>query len=191
MYLGENSAIVTSANLSKNGLDVSGLLEIGVLIRDQKSLSQLHKVFNEFIKLALKSFHNNQSKEDRLKSLFNTYEIVKQSAVFTKNSFTFRKTIKRAHIEKNSKIIIPVDHYQLLNKYLNSDVRKSEPFQVFLPNNSRIEVKLYHGENNYTPYYEFRAVTSDTIKLGNLFALGDQIEYRVNLEDRTAIIHHI
>jgi hypothetical protein len=106
--------------------------------------------------------------------------------------FSFKKTIKKSHINGNSKVIIPVEHYNLLDSYLKLNVRDFEIFDIFLPGNIKINVKLYHGENNNTPsYYEFRASNSETKELRKLFNLNDKIEYQVNLENRSAIISQL
>jgi hypothetical protein len=62
IYLGEKSAIITSANLSKNGLDIEGLLEIGILLEDFNSLNKLNQIYEDFFDSSLDAYPDQESK---------------------------------------------------------------------------------------------------------------------------------
>lgn len=63
IYIGRNSALVTSANLTRNGFYEQGLLEIGILIDSKEDLKELESIVNSYI-------DPQQTKTEKLK-IFN------------------------------------------------------------------------------------------------------------------------
>ena len=69
IYIGKNCAVLGSANLSKNGLCVSGLEEAAVMIKDRALITQVTEYFQEIEKLALQQFPNISGRKKRLSHL--------------------------------------------------------------------------------------------------------------------------
>lgn len=70
LFIGKKGAIIGSANLSRNALGGSGLIELGVLIESQRELSQVTKLFNDYKKTAKRLYKNSTAKEEKIAKLY-------------------------------------------------------------------------------------------------------------------------
>ncbi len=66
VYIGDDSAVVGSANLSRNGLDVAGLQELCVAITDDESLLMLNQQFDDWKRLSLKAYPTVESRQKKV-----------------------------------------------------------------------------------------------------------------------------
>jgi len=74
LYIRNKSAFVGSSNLSRNGMEVKGLIEVGVLIKDKDSLNRLTTEFERLIKVSHSQYTSRKSKEIALANLFKKYK---------------------------------------------------------------------------------------------------------------------
>lgn len=74
LYVGDKGAVICSANLSKNGLGVKGLKEIGVLIEGKKEIQILEEIFNKYLNEAKKEFETTKRKETELQKLHDKWK---------------------------------------------------------------------------------------------------------------------
>ncbi len=68
-YVGNESAVIGSANLTSNGLSGEGLVELCVEVNADESLRKLNEAFNDLKKRAQKQYPTTESKKTRLKEL--------------------------------------------------------------------------------------------------------------------------
>ena len=68
-YVGKESAVIGSANLTRNGLSGEGLVELCVEVNADESLRKLNEAFDEMKKRAQKQYPTTESKKTRLKEL--------------------------------------------------------------------------------------------------------------------------
>lgn len=68
-YLGNTSAVIGSANLTRNGLSGDGLVELCVEVNGSDSLKTLGNTFENLKRRAQKQYPTQQSKKTRLKEL--------------------------------------------------------------------------------------------------------------------------
>lgn len=66
-YLSDSAAIVTSANLSRNALGMSGLEEVGMWVDDELELLALQNRFDQLKAMASARYRTDEEKEARLK----------------------------------------------------------------------------------------------------------------------------
>jgi len=69
IYIGKRSAVVGSANLTKNGLSGHSLIELCVEIKGEKNLNRLEKIFSGLIRQAKNQYPSIASKKTRLQEL--------------------------------------------------------------------------------------------------------------------------
>ncbi len=69
IYLGQNNAVVGSANLSQNGLDVGSLWEAGVYIDEPEEISHIAHTFEMMLEKAHSDFPTPDLKEAALSAL--------------------------------------------------------------------------------------------------------------------------
>ncbi|WP_420870908.1 phospholipase D-like domain-containing protein [Halorhodospira halochloris] len=69
LYIGDSSVIVGSANLSNNGLSLSGNEELCVRLSQESLLEEASRLFWEYLQKAKKSYPDERSKRDRLEEL--------------------------------------------------------------------------------------------------------------------------
>jgi len=69
VYIGEHKAAFGSFNLSKNGINETGLEELGVLTDDKTDVTNLNVEFVRLRKLALSSYQAESKKKKRLEEL--------------------------------------------------------------------------------------------------------------------------
>jgi hypothetical protein len=69
VYVGKGSAVIGSANLTRNGLSGEGLVELCAEVSDEKSLEKLTKAFNELKRLAQDQYPTKESKKTSLQDL--------------------------------------------------------------------------------------------------------------------------
>lgn len=74
IYIGKNSAFISSSNLSKNGIDSKGLIEIGVLVNSKNEIEKIDNEFNNILKLSKKQYKNSKEKKLALKKLFKIHK---------------------------------------------------------------------------------------------------------------------
>lgn len=81
-YIGNTTAILGSANLSKNGLGGSGLAEASIKTNDVSFISELRKYFEEIINQAKKEYSSTQQKKNRVSELKRQHNhAIRQSLV--------------------------------------------------------------------------------------------------------------
>lgn len=72
-YIGEKAAVIGSANLTRNGLDREGLVELCVEVNAGESLRRLNQTFNNLKKRADKQYPTTESKMVKLEKLEKTW----------------------------------------------------------------------------------------------------------------------
>ena len=78
-YIGKNSALITSANLSQNGFEATGLWEIGILVEGEKALKRLNREFEAIRDAAQQQYSNSAAKKKALKDLRARSDAVKKA----------------------------------------------------------------------------------------------------------------
>jgi hypothetical protein len=73
MYIGKNSAVVGSANLTSNGLSGQCLVELCVEVDDEESLRKLNKAFEDLKSRAERQYPTEELKKARLQELEQTW----------------------------------------------------------------------------------------------------------------------
>ena len=74
IYLGEESALLGSSNLSDNGLADFRLLETGVVLSDHPSLERLRSVFDTYKNRAMRLYPTKKSKKEKLHELIKQWQ---------------------------------------------------------------------------------------------------------------------
>lgn len=74
IYLGTESAILGSANLSKNGFADNGLFEAGVVLAESTDLKKLSVTFEEYKASAIRQYPTEKSKKDKLLKLMEQWQ---------------------------------------------------------------------------------------------------------------------
>lgn len=69
IYVGKRSIVIGSANLSRNGLGVEGLIELCVEVNSEKSLKKIDEIFDNLKKRANKQYPTLEKKKEQLKEL--------------------------------------------------------------------------------------------------------------------------
>lgn len=75
MYIGAETAIIGSANLTKNGLSGDKLFEICTEIKSYKKINELNNIFQVILDKAVKKYPTIDSKKNRLKELEKIWRI--------------------------------------------------------------------------------------------------------------------
>jgi hypothetical protein len=75
LYLGKQSALLGSSNLSKNGFHDSGKFEAGVVLNASLSLKKLDDIFEGYKEQAIKDYPTPESKIEKLKQLIKLWQI--------------------------------------------------------------------------------------------------------------------
>lgn len=75
IYLGTESALLGSANLSDNGFSDSGLFEAGVVLTDTSTLAKLNVVFEDYKSRAKRLYPTAKSKKDKLRELMKQWQV--------------------------------------------------------------------------------------------------------------------
>ena len=68
-YIGQKSAVIGSANLTRNGLGAEGLVELCVEVNADENLKKVNKAFDDLKQRALGKYPTTESKKSRLKVL--------------------------------------------------------------------------------------------------------------------------
>lgn len=68
-YVGKKSAVIGSANLTRNGLGAEGLVELCVEVNAEESLRKVNKTFGDLKKRAQEQYPTKESKKKRLSEL--------------------------------------------------------------------------------------------------------------------------
>lgn len=68
-YVGKKSAVIGSANLTRNGLGAEGLVELCVEVNAEESLRKLNKAFDDLKKRAKEQYPTKEAKKERIKEL--------------------------------------------------------------------------------------------------------------------------
>jgi len=69
IYLGAESVLLGSSNLSNNGFSTSGLLEAGVVLSGQQNLQKCDAIFNDYKVKAKSHYPTTKSKKEKLEEL--------------------------------------------------------------------------------------------------------------------------
>lgn len=86
IYIGDQSAVVGSANLTNNGLDGQRLLEISVSISEENELLDLNNEFEELLNKAKKLYPSTEIKKIKLNQLFDLWHNAISNGVITSAS---------------------------------------------------------------------------------------------------------
>jgi len=70
LFIGQKGAIIGSANLSRNALGGTGLIELGVLFETKKELALVNRLFEEYKIKAKTLYKNSLSKEKQIENLY-------------------------------------------------------------------------------------------------------------------------
>lgn len=68
-YIGKKSAVVGSANLTRNGLGAEGLVELCVEVNAEESLSKVSRTFDQLKMRAQEQYPTKEAKQERIKEL--------------------------------------------------------------------------------------------------------------------------
>lgn len=90
IYVGNDRAVVGSANLTKNGLNGERLFEISVEITEEKELLSLNEEFESIIKKSNVSYPTVNSKKIKLNYLFDIWHKAVASGVVTEGDVDLR-----------------------------------------------------------------------------------------------------
>jgi hypothetical protein len=74
IYLGTESALLGSSNLSDNGFSDNGNFEAGVVLSDSESLGNLQAVFDDYKTRAAEQYPTRESKIERLRILLREWQ---------------------------------------------------------------------------------------------------------------------
>lgn len=69
IFIGKDSALLGSCNLSDNGMGEGGLEETAIILQEKHHLDHLHKIIDNYKKLAQKMYPDESSKQARLREL--------------------------------------------------------------------------------------------------------------------------
>jgi hypothetical protein len=83
IYIGENSAIVGSANLTRNGLSIDGLQEAAIKTEDPQTRSELLIFFNKLESQANEQYPNVEMKKRKLGKLKQQWNRAVRNSIFT------------------------------------------------------------------------------------------------------------
>lgn len=127
-YIGESSAVIGSANLTRNGLGAEGLVELCVEINTAESLKKINKAFEDLKKRAQDQYPTTVSKKSRLKELEQDWGAAISNRIFRNN--------KKQNIPSFADFeLLGEDHfyvlwYQPFNCEYSDDVKAIESFMV-------------------------------------------------------------
>jgi len=79
IYIGANSALLGSCNLSRNGFSDDGNFEVGLIFSEEKYLRQLNEIFDDYRNKANDLYPDAESKEKRLEELYRQWQVAKES----------------------------------------------------------------------------------------------------------------
>ncbi|MGZ8173801.1 MULTISPECIES: phospholipase D family protein [Methylobacter] len=79
IYIGANSALLGSCNLSRNGFADNGNFEVSVIFAEKKDLKQLNEIFDGYRNKANDSYPDSESKEKQLEVLYRQWQVSKES----------------------------------------------------------------------------------------------------------------
>lgn len=68
-YIGEKTAVIGSANLTRNGLGAEGLAELCVEFNSEESLRKVNRIFDDLKKRAQEQYPTTEAKQERTKEL--------------------------------------------------------------------------------------------------------------------------
>jgi hypothetical protein len=77
IYIGDDAAIIGSANLSRHALGVNGLYEAGVVINDENSLKRLKELFELYKIKAKNNYPTEKDKSSALQELYKSFNKLK------------------------------------------------------------------------------------------------------------------
>lgn len=72
-YVGKKSAVIGSANLTRNGLGAEGLVELCVKVNAEESLRKVNKTFDDLKRRAKEQYPTKEAKKERIKELEKTW----------------------------------------------------------------------------------------------------------------------
>lgn len=84
-YIGKSSAVIGSANLTRNGLGAEGLVEICVEINAAESLKKINNAFEDMKKRAQDQYPTTVLKRSRLKELEQNWGAAIANPIFRNN----------------------------------------------------------------------------------------------------------
>ena len=83
LYLGKQSALLGSPNLSENSFADLGRFEVGVVMTEPNDLEQLDEIFEYYKKLAINLYATPESKQEKLKLLKKQLETANSNNINT------------------------------------------------------------------------------------------------------------
>ena len=124
IYIGENSAVITSANLSANALSNKRLFESGVLISDKESVEIIKKQFISYWNESKKKYPSLKAKKKKLQKLHNDFKRFKK--YFSKKMLDKRSTVgfDKYSIDKHGDFLI-VWWYPDDTPLIENEIRKN------------------------------------------------------------------
>ncbi len=128
MYIGKSSAVIGSANLTRNGLGAEGLIELCVEINATESLKKIYKAFEDLTKRAQDQYPTTVSKKSRLKELELNWGAAIANRIFRNNKNTNIPAF--ADFESLGKDHFYVLWYQPAICEYSDDVKAIESFMV-------------------------------------------------------------
>jgi hypothetical protein len=127
-YIGKSSAVIGSANLTRNGLGAEGLVELCVKINAAESLKKISKAFEDLKKRAQDQYPTTVSKKSRLKELEQNWGAAISNRIFRNNK---KKNIPSfADFESLGEDHFYVLWYQPVNCEYSDDVKAIESFMA-------------------------------------------------------------
>lgn len=69
LYINDKMIMIGSANLSRNALDINGLIEMCVILDDREILKEAKGVFDSYVQQATRLYRTEKDKQEKLKQL--------------------------------------------------------------------------------------------------------------------------
>jgi hypothetical protein len=127
-YIGKSSAVIGSANLTRNGLGAEGLVEICVEINAAESLKKINKAFEGLKKRAQDQYPTAVSKKSRLKELEQNWGAAIANRIFRNNKINNIPAFVNFELLGNDHFYVL--WYQPVNCEYSDDVKAIESFML-------------------------------------------------------------
>lgn len=127
IFIGRDMTFLSSSNLSKNGIEVDGLIEIGVLIESERERKIIEVEFDKILDLAKKEYKDTKSKQIALQNLYDKHRIA-----------VANKIIKKQNLDTNRlsfqdyKVLTDNDFY--ICWYMTGGVKYSNEYKLISKN---------------------------------------------------------
>ena len=103
LYLGQQSALVGSANLTDNGFSNEGLQEVAVELDDEDALKRIRATIGRYKKEAQTQYPTAENKRDKLRLMYDQWQKSIRHGLHTENGeapdiSTYTSSLDRIHI---------------------------------------------------------------------------------------------